>query len=362
MLDIKSFDDVRGNNVVIYSIKKLLEKQTYPAFSIMTGHMGVGKSTVARLVAESINKGESQVHVFNFGLEVNMKDLEDHVFKMNPMEPRAFIFEELHGLDKSQQTALLTMLDSQPQNVYIICTTTEAYKILSTIKSRATMWNFKLLGQRQLAQLLDDYLADIGGPNLSRAAKEALLHSARGVPRDLLKNVDLAIAGEFSSDQLNDLLGRVSEDTMFSLFYALKSQSVDFSAAVEVLMDQSGENELPQLRDFWTRYLLESRGIDNPTIPKDKLKQLQELYSSADATKVGRTLVKATPETLILELALLNMELTRTSLGQQVGQQMDKKAINTAQGMVASPDADARARREAARISSANLKELRLDT
>ena len=361
MLDIRSLDDVRGNNVVIYSIKKLLEKNTYPAFSIMAGHMGVGKSTVARLVAEQVDKTDVPVHVFNFGMKVDMKELEDHVFKMNPAEPKAFLFEELHGLDKGQQTALLTMLDSQPQNVHIICTTTEIYKILVTIRSRATVWNFKLLGQKQLAQLLDDYLDGLEVTSLSRTAKEALLHSARGVPRDLLKNTDLAISGEFTGDQLNALLGRVSEDLMFSLFCALKSQAVGFSATIETLVDQSSDNKLPQLRDFWTRYLLEARGIDNPTLPRDKIKQLQSLYTPADAMKVGRTLVKATPDTLILELALLNMELTQTSVGHQVGQQKDKLAANTAQGIVASPDADVSARRNAARITSATVGQLRLD-
>ncbi len=360
MLAIEHLEDVRGNNVVIYSIKKLLEKKTYPAFSIMSGHMGVGKSSVARLVANQLNEAETPVHVFNFGLKVDMKELEDQVFKMNPAEPRAFVFEELHGLDKAQQTALLTMLDSQPSNVYIICTTTEIYKILKTIRSRATKWDFKLLGQRQLAQLLDDYLDSLGVDNLSKAAKEALLHSANGVPRDLLKNTDLAIAGEFNGDQLNELLGRVSEDLMFSLFCALKSQSVDFSATVTTLVEQSSESKLPQLRDFWTRYLLECRGLDNPTIARDKIKQLQELYSPEDAMKVGKALVRATPDTLILELALLNMELTRTSTGYQVGQQKDKLAASTSQGITTLPDEEVAARLNAAKLNQTTVKSLHL--
>ena len=360
MLKIEHLEDVRGNNVVIYSIKKLLEKGTYPAFSIMTGHMGVGKSSVARLVANSLDQTDTPVHVFNFGMDVDMKELEETVFKMNPADRKAFVFEELHGLDKSQQTALLTMLDSQPQNVYIICTTTERSKILTTLRSRATLWDFKLLGQRQLAQLLDDYLDGLGITELSKAAKEALLYSANGVPRDLLKNTDLAVSGGFSGDQLNDLLGRVSEDLLYSLFCALKSQAVDFSATVTMLVEQSSESKLTQLRDFWTRYLLECRGLDNPTLARDKIKQLQELYSAEDAMKVGRALVRATPDTLILELALLNMELTRTSASYQVGQQKDRLATGTSQGVQTSPDEDIAARRTAAKLNPTNVQNLHL--
>lgn len=361
MLEINTLEELRGNNVVIYSIKKLLDNKTYPGFSIMTGHMGVGKSTVARLVAEQLNTGDVPVHTFNFGMKVDMKELEDTVFKMNPYEPRAFVFEELHGLDKVQQTALLNMLDTQPPNVYIICTTTERHKILKTIRSRGTIWEFKLLGQRQLAQLLDDYLEAQGIATMSRTAKEALLHSANGVPRDLLKNTDLAIAGEFTGEQLSALLGRVSEDLLFSLFCALKTQSIEFSTAVNTLMEQSSENKLPQLRDFWTRYLLECHEIDNPTIAKDKRKQLQELFSPEEAMKVGHTLVRATPDTLILELTLLNMELTNTSKRHQVGQQRDKKAVGTAQGVITSATEEGAMRKDAARVSRATINSLRLD-
>lgn len=361
MLEITKIEELRGNNVVIYSIKRLLERGTYPAFSIMAGHMGVGKSTAAKLVAKALNKADVPVHTYNFGLKIDMGELEETVFKMNPSEPRAFVFEELHGLDRSQQTALLNMLDTQPQNVYIVCTTTEKFKILNTIRSRATVWDFKLLGQRQLAQLLDDYLATLNTPPLSPMAKEALLHSASGVPRDLLKNTDLAISGEFDGEQLNALLGRVSENLMFSLFAALKTTSVEFSSTVGTFIDQTSDNKLPQLRDFWTRYLLERKDIENPTIAKDKLRMLNEIFSDDEVTKVGRALVRATPDTLILELALLNMELTRTSVGHQVGQQKDRKAMFTSQGVVSEVSEEVATRRDAARVTSSISKELRLE-
>ena len=360
MLEITGLDEVRGNNVVVYSIKKMLEKKTYPAFYLMAGHMGVGKSTVARLVAEQLNESDMPVVTFNFGLETNMKDIEETVFKMNPAERRAFIFEEMHGLDKGQQTALLTMLDTQPQNVVIIGTTTEKFKILNTIRSRAQVWEFKLLGQRQLSQLLDDYLEMKGSRGMSAIAKEALLHSARGVPRDLLKNTDLAISGEFTGDQLNELLGRVSEGLMFSIFVALKLPSVEFSTTADTFLEHASDSKLPQLRDFWTRYLLERRDVDNPTISKDKVRELNALFSDDEAMKVGQALVRATSDTLVLELALLNMELTKTSASHQVGQQRDRKAMTTSQGMTTVVTGDIASRRDAARVTSNLSKDLLL--
>ena len=93
MLEVKSLDDVRGNNVIVYSIKTLLDKGNFPHFTIFTGHMGVGKSTVAKLVAERLNASEFSVKSYNLGLKIDMTKLDEEVFKMNPSKPRAFIFE-----------------------------------------------------------------------------------------------------------------------------------------------------------------------------------------------------------------------------------------------------------------------------
>lgn len=357
MLDIQKLEEVRGNNVVIYSIKTLLEKNAFPRFVILAGHMGVGKSTVARLVAEQINAGEFQVVTFNFGLKLDLKAMEYAVFKMKPSHPRAFIFEEIQGMDKSQQTALLTMLDSQPDNVFILCTTTEVFKILNTIRSRATVWEFKLLGERQLSQLLDDYLS-IKSTALSQKAKTALLKSCYGVPRDLLKNTDLAISGDFSAEQLEELLGHVSEDLIFTVFCALKSSSVDFSTHISAMIDDSGKDKLKQFRDFFTRYLLERKGIEGGTIGSSKIKTLDGLFSDEEIIRIGNTLVKANGDTLALELAILNLEFTRTGMKQLVGQQIDRSVA----GRSATPQTvreNAVDRKTSSKISASSLNTLK---
>lgn len=360
MLEIKTLEEVRGNNVVIYSIKTLLDKGTFPKFTILSGNMGVGKSTVARIVAEQLNNSMFPVTVFNFGLKPDMKKLEETVFKLKPNTPRAFVFEELHGLDKDEQTALLTMLDYQPDNVYILCTTTKTGRILRTIRSRAVEWDFKLLGKRQLSQLLDDYL-ESQGVELTLRAKSALLKSAFGVPRDLIKNADLAISGEFSGEQLDELLGNVSEDLIFALLCSLKSTNVDFSTNVATLMDGASQDTLTQFRDFFTRFLLERKDIDNATISSDKMETLESLFSNDELMKIGHTLVRATPETLILELSLLNISLTNVTKGQIVGQQLDRAARHMAEATAIHPTEEVKARRDNAKVSRRDLSKLTLD-
>ena len=360
MLEIKSLSDVRGNNVIVYSIKSLLDKKLFPRFSILSGSMGVGKSSVAKLVAEELNENRNPVTVFNFGLKQDMTALEELVFKMNPSVSRAFVFEELHGLDKGQQTALLTMLDSQPDNVYIICTTTENQKILRTLQSRATVWNFRLLGQKQLAQLLDDYLDD-RGVQLNQQAKNALLSSCRGVPRDLLKNTDLAISGNFTSKQLEELLGKVSEELMFSVLCSLKSTAVDFSSNIVSLLEDSGSDKLYQLRDFYTRFLLERKGIENPTLSKNVIGTLNSIFSVSELEEIGKTLVLAKAETLALELSLLNMKLTGTNNGMLIGQQIDTFAKKQAASSAKHVSDEVADRINKAKLSPSGLRSLKLE-
>lgn len=360
MLTIERLEDLRGNNVTVYSIRTLIDKHTYPHFSIMAGHMGVGKSSAAKLVAQEIDKTGSPVMTFNFGLEVKMIDVEEQVFKLNPNEPKVFIFEEMQGLDKSQQTALLTMLDRQPSNVYIIGTTTESYKLLKTIQSRATIWPFRLLGEKQLAQLLEDYLKE-AAYNMSPTAKLALLKAARGVPRDLLKNADLAISGEFTGEQLNELLGQVSDDLMFTMLCSLKVSSVDFATNMSALIEGSGKDKLYQMRDFYTRYLLERKGIEGATLSKEKLTTLDSLFSDEERSKIGRCLIRATGETLALELSILNMELVGTTKAQMVGQQIDRIATQQASAVSTVTKDVTQARKSRAKLTASDLSAMKLD-
>lgn len=323
MFEIKTLDDVRGNNVVVYSISTLLARNNFPKLSILAGVMGVGKTSVAKIVADKLNKSETPVKVYNCGLMDDMSKVQEEVFSMNPMQPRAFIFEELHTLSRANQNSLLQMFDSQSPNVYIICTTTELSKILRTIRSRARVWEFKLLSDKQLSQLLDDYLKTQGA-TLSVPAKQTLLRSCHGVPRDLIKNTDFALDGEFNANQLDTLLGNVSDELCFSIFSSLKSRTVDFVAHIEDLIDDTADNKLSALSDFWLRFLLERSSEVRTTLTSEMIRALDKIFTPSDITKVTKVLLRATSETLLLELVHLNMTLTATTSSTVLGHQIDK--------------------------------------
>lgn len=356
MYKIEKLSDLRGNNVSIYLLNRFIENGNMPPFLILSGKMGVGKSTAAQLVAAQIDKSELPIKVYNLGLEIKMSELEAEVFKMNPVKKRVFIFEELHGLDKSQQTALLTMIDSQPSNVIVIATTTELNKILRTVRSRATILDFKPLSAKQLSELLDDYLKSVGF-TLPEEARNMLIRSSYGVARDLIKNTELILEGKLDITQMYDLLDCVSDNLMFSLLCALKSKTSDFCTAISAFSESAGQDKVFQLRDFFTRFLLECNGASEKTIDKEKIEMLHSIYSREDLLKIGRTLSSITSDTWALRLTMLNMELTNTSTRTLTGQQSDT-AIRHNATTVETVD---RGKLERAKLTSSNLKGLLLD-
>ena len=322
MFEIRTLDDIRGNNVAIYSIKTLLERKTFPNLSIMSGVLGVGKTSVAKVVASTLDHTGAPAKVYNCGMAMDMPKIQEEVFSLNPMHPRAFIFEEIHGLSKADQNALLQMFDTQSRNVYIICTTTEIHRLLRTIRSRAQVWEFKLLSDKQCAQLLDDYL-ESQGADLSAPSKRALLRASRGIPRDLLKNADFAIKGDFDSIQLDALLGNVSDEAVYAVFCSLFSDTSAFVLNVEELLEETSTSKLSSLYDFWLRYLLE-RALPSPrTLTKEMVAQLDMLYSDKERIAVSKALLRAKPESILLELITLNMSFTGSTRSAVLGQQRD---------------------------------------
>lgn len=322
MLEIKSLDDVRGNNVVIYSIKTLMERKCFPKLSIMSGVMGVGKTSVARVVAQQLDKTGMPVNIYNCGMQVDMNKIQEEVFALKPSQPKAFIFEEIHGLQKSDQNALLQMFDTQSPNTYIICTTTEIHRVIRTIRSRAQVWEFKLLSEKQCAQLLDDYLTERGA-SMSTAGKQSLLRACHGVPRDLIKNADFALEGGFDSAQLDALLGNVSDELTYAIFVSLKSKTSDFVAHIEELMEDASSGKLAALNDFWLRFLLERQGGSQHTLPPPMINTLNQLYTDEEINKISKMLLRAQTETILLELLSLNMTLTGNNQATVLGVQKD---------------------------------------
>lgn len=321
-----------GNNALRATINQLLVKKEFPKFTILCGPMGVGKSTMAHIIAQSITKQntdkQSSIHIVNCAAKPDISDMESNYLRFSPAEPIVLIFEEFHGLlkDSNEQTILLNILDKIPSNVYLVATTTELHKIQRPIVSRSIKFEFKLLSIKEMNYMLNSYLTE-QNISLSNDIKSALVHTSKGVPRDLLKTVDLIIKGELSNEQIMGLVEYVSDNSLFTIFSSLKTESVSFSLAITDLMLSMPSNQLQSMRDFWSRFLLIRKGSTEITIDKTIFKLLNELYDNKEIMLITEVLLNTDANRLVLDLLHLNMKLTSTSNKQMVGVQKVEQTV-----------------------------------
>ena len=150
----KSLSEVVGQSHITDILSRSLEKGTVAHAYLFTGPRGVGKTSIARILAHEINKLpylEDEQHLdiieidaaSNNGVE-DIRDLRDRV-QLAPVsaEKKVYIIDEVHMLSKAAFNALLKTLEEPPAHVVFILATTDADKLPATIVSRTQRFNFR---------------------------------------------------------------------------------------------------------------------------------------------------------------------------------------------------------------------------
>jgi DNA polymerase-3 subunit gamma/tau len=256
------------------------------------GPRGVGKTTMARVLARTVNQigqqidGESLNQTLNV-VEIDaasnnsvddIRDLRERV-RIPPQNGRykIYIIDEVHMLSKSAFNALLKTLEEPPDHVIFIFATTEPHKVLPTILSRVQRFDFKRISVDEIVDRLQtvarDENIDIDNESLHVIAKKA-----DGALRDALGLMDQAIAfcgNDIQHKELLRALNVVSTERMFDFMRAVKQR--DASEGLELI------NELLQ------------EGYDIQEYLVGLTEHLRNLYVAKNSDKMH--LVEASPET-----------------------------------------------------------------
>lgn len=239
---------------------------------LFTGPRGVGKTTIARILAKALNclncvEGEPcavcencvliqegrfldliEIDAASYTGVDNIRDIIDHVkFAPSRGKYKVFIIDEVHMLSKAAFNALLKTLEEPPAHAVFILATTEIQKVPATIISRSQRFDFKRVSEKDIMELLNsvkkDFKAQIAPEALSLIAR-----AAEGSFRDALSILDqiLSFSGEqIAISQVEEILGitRVETTAEFLDLLAAGNQV----AAVKFIKDLSNEGKDPIL-------------------------------------------------------------------------------------------------------------------
>ncbi|MHB8596518.1 MAG: DNA polymerase III subunit gamma/tau [Ktedonobacteraceae bacterium] len=351
----QTFGDLVGQESIVQTLKNALTTKSLAHAYLFTGPRGTGKTSMARLLAKTVNcehsvNGEpcnqcEQCREITAGNSFNVieidaasnrgidsiRDLREKVM-MPPStgKYKVYVLDEAHMLTTEAFNALLKTLEEPPDYAIFVMATTDVHKMLPTVLSRCQRFDFKRITTRQIIGHLK-FVAGEEHVKLEPSAAELIARAAAGGMRDALSLLDQAIAysgDEISLAQVQAMLGVADPRAIQKLL-----DHVAHLASPEVLhliheLAEAGADLRQiniQVGEYWRALMLAKAGADVATIldrTEDETKDIMQmipLFGLEELTEFARIFAQndlmqknqGTPQ-LGLELAFLQcIELHR---------------------------------------------------
>ncbi len=263
----KSFATLVGQEHVVRALTHALEQQRLHHAYLFTGTRGVGKTTLARIMAKALNcetgitaapcgqcsscleiDGGRFVDYIeldaasNRGVDDMTQLLERATYAPTRGRYKVYVIDEVHQLSGHAFNAMLKTLEEPPAHVKFILATTDPQKIPVTVLSRCLQFNLKQMPVGHIVDHLTRVLEAEQVP-FEGAALRHLAKGAAGSMRDALSLLDQAIAhgaGRVEEEGVRAMLGTVGDDHLFRILDALAAG--DVAAMVEVARDMDARS------------------------------------------------------------------------------------------------------------------------
>ncbi len=264
----RSFAELVGQEHVVRALTNALRQQRLHHAYLFTGTRGVGKTTLARILAKSLNceTGVTDTPCGKCGacaeidagrfvdlIELdaasntqvdNMRELlENALYAPTSGRYKVYIIDEVHMLSRSAFNAMLKTLEEPPGHVKFILATTDPQKIPVTVLSRCLQFGLKQIPQQQIRDRLAEVLA---AENVATDMQSVALvaRAAEGSLRDALSLLDQAIAhggGALDEASTRAMLGAVDQTYLHAVLRALAARD---GAALAAEAARMGERSL----------------------------------------------------------------------------------------------------------------------
>ncbi len=244
----KTFAELVGQEHVVRALGNALKQQRLHHAYLFTGTRGVGKTTLARIIAKALNceagisdtpcgtcRACSEIDAGRFvdlveldaasNTQVdNMRELlENALYAPSSGRFKVYIIDEVHMLSRFAFNAMLKTLEEPPAHVKFILATTDPQKIPVTVLSRCLQFNLKQIPREQIAGRLA-YVLEAEQVAFELPALALIARAAQGSLRDSLSLLDQAIAhggGKVDEASTRAMLGAVDQQHLFALLEAL---------------------------------------------------------------------------------------------------------------------------------------------
>jgi DNA polymerase-3 subunit gamma/tau len=244
----KSLSEVIGQEHITETLDKALQSGRISHAYLFTGPRGVGKTSIARILAHEINglpyTDDSQhIDIIEIDAASNrrideIRELREKVYVApTSAKYKVYIIDEVHMLTKEAFNALLKTLEEPPAHVVFILATTDAHKLPETIVSRTQHFTFKPIEKSKVVAHLRA-IADKEGLNVEDDALELLAQHGEGSFRDSISLLDQASSHgkALTLEHAQTLLGVPSAAGIIALLAALGS-SQPTAATMQALLN-----------------------------------------------------------------------------------------------------------------------------
>ncbi len=257
----QTFEDVVSQEHVSDTLQNAIKKNRLSHAYMFCGPRGVGKTTMARVLARKVNEIEAKVDGESLNQTLNVieidaasnngvddvRDLRERV-RIPPQNGRykIYIIDEVHMLSKQAFNALLKTLEEPPDHVIFIFATTEPHKVLPTILSRVQRFDFKRISIDQIIEKLKT-VAKQESIKIDEESLHVIAKKADGALRDALGLLDQAIAfcgTDIEYEELLQALNVVNTDRLFEFMETEEQRNAAAGLALVNELLQEGYDTL----------------------------------------------------------------------------------------------------------------------
>lgn len=261
----RNWSTVIGQDAIVSSLKNSIKNNTLATAYLFSGGPGSGKTTVAKVLAKTLNcssltedlepcnncstckaidsdsqLGVKYISMANAGGVDSVRQLMQEAMLSQPIKKQVFILDEIQNLKSEAQDAMLIGLESEKMNTLFIGCTTDPQKIKPAILSRSQLRTFKPVGHKELATHLAKIAKEEG--IFEKVGKEGIINavkSAKGSVRNALSNLDaIASGGELkllSDEPLIEAIATGNTVAVLNLLEELNNNGENLTKILEVI-------------------------------------------------------------------------------------------------------------------------------